>query len=49
MYLLLLVSIVVKCCGDVCCVKLYYLCECLGKLVCIKEKLVLKDCVVVVF
>lgn len=30
-------SIFVKCCGVVCKVKLYYLCECIGKVVCIKE------------
>lgn len=39
LYSPLIASIEVKRCGDVCRVKLYYLCERSGKSVCIKEKL----------
>lgn len=39
-YSLIVDSLSVKCCGDVCKVKLYYFCVLFGKVVCIKEKLV---------
>lgn len=37
LYLINVDLIIVVCCGCVCCVKLYYLCDCCGKLVCIVE------------
>lgn len=38
-YFLMLEGVEVVCCGKVCCVKFYYLCDCCGKFVCIIENI----------